>query len=194
MPPQKPEKTGYGASGLILHWGTALLFLAAFLLGENMEDMARGPDKVSAMGVHLFFGALVFVAVVPRLAWRLIGGIPSTPAAMPWWERWSASAVHLGLYAVMIGLPVTGFLAATSLPVPVPVFGLFEVPPLATSPLLHEAGEEAHEFLVGLAVFLVIFHVIGTVWHIVIRRDGIAGRMIPFLARPQSEQAASKAA
>jgi len=113
---------------------------------------------------------------------------------MPWWERWSATAVHLGLYAVMIGLPVTGFLAATSLTVPVPVFGLFELPPMATSPRLHEAGEEAHEFLVGLAVFLIFFHVIGTVWHIVIRRDGIAGRMIPFLARRQPERTASTAA
>jgi len=188
MPPQIQEKTGYGAAGLILHWGSALLFLAAFLLGENMEDMARGPDQLSALGAHSFFGALVFVAVLPRLVWRLSGGKPSTPETVPWWERWSATAVHIGFYAVMIGLPVTGFLAATSLPVPVPVFGFFEVPPLVASPLLNEAGEEAHEFLVGLAVFLVVFHVIGTIWHAVIRRDGVAGRMIPFLARRQPEQ------
>jgi len=193
MSPQNKQKTGYGAAGLILHWVTALLFLAAFLLGENMEDMARGPDKLSAMGVHMFFGVLVFVAVLLRLAWRLSGTMPSAPDTMPWWERWSATAVHLGLYAVMIGLPVTGLLAATSLPTPVPEFGLFEVPPMATWPMLHEAGEEAHEFLVGLAVFLIVFHAIGTVWHVVIRRDGIAGRMIPILARRQLHETTSTA-
>jgi len=113
---------------------------------------------------------------------------------MPRWERLSATVVHLGLYAVMIGLPVTGFLAATSLPVPVPLFGLVEVPPLVTSSLLHEAGEEAHGILVGLAVFLVLFHVIGTVWHIAIRRDDIAAKMIPVLAKRHSERSTSTAA
>jgi len=54
MPPQKQEKSEYGAAGLILDWGTALLFLAAFLLGESVEDMARGPEKLSALGFICF--------------------------------------------------------------------------------------------------------------------------------------------
>ena len=88
--------------------------------------------------------------------------------------------MHALLYLLMVALPVTGFLAGASLrgAIPLPFGG--EVGPLFSSPMLHEAMEETHEFLVNALVIGVGLHVVGTLWHKYVRRDGVAGRMSPF--------------
>ncbi|MFX5622514.1 cytochrome b/b6 domain-containing protein, partial [Acinetobacter baumannii] len=59
--------------------------------------------------VHMHAGQLVLIFVVVRLiARKLLGVPPELP--LPRLQQLGASAVHLLLYAVMIGLPITGIL------------------------------------------------------------------------------------
>ena len=174
----------HGFSTIALHWGMAALFVAAFILGQIMEELPRGGEKLSVLGWHLLAGGAVFILALPRLMRRRkIKSVHNEGAA---WERGAATVVHVALYALMILLPLSGFLAGASLPTAIPIPGGFELSPLFSSPMLHEAMEEAHEFLVVALVWGVGLHIAGTLWHKFVKRDGVAGRMSPFARHRQS--------
>lgn len=176
--PSLDRPAAHGPATIALHWIMALLFVAAFIAGQVMEEMPRGADKLSVLGWHLVLGGAVFALAIPRLLRRR--RLETLHDAGPAWERASAKAVHALLYLLMIALPLTGFLAGVSLrgAIPLPFGG--EIGPLFASSMLHEAMEETHEFLVNALVIGVGLHVAGTLWHKYVRRDGVAGRMSPF--------------
>ncbi len=176
--PTDNHQAAYGRKTIVLHWGMALLFIVAFILGQVMEELPRGPEKLSVLGWHLLVGGAVFLLALPRLMRRRKLRVFRDQGAP--WERGTAKAVHFVLYALMIVLPLSGFLAGASLPATIPLPGGFELSPLFSSPWLHEAMEETHEFLVVALVWGVGLHIAGTLWHKFIKRDGVAGRMSPF--------------
>jgi len=166
----------YSATSMALHWAMAGLMAGAFILGEVMEDMPRGPEKLSVMGWHILAGLIIAALVLPRLLARR--SAPPLPATMPGWERRLAAAGHVVLYGVMILLPVAGLLAVVSGGRAFPVLGLFSIPNFMPSEGLHDRMEAVHGAAAKLFLIMVALHVAATVGHLV-RRDGIAKRMLP---------------
>ncbi len=167
----------YSLASIALHWTMALAVGAAWLLGQLLEDFPRGPDRVFANGIHALIGMAVLALVLPRLLARFMGG---TPEEAPGWEGIAARAVHLLLYALMALVPLTGLAIALSARTPFNVAGLFELPNLLAGFGLRKALEEVHEVLANLTFGAVVLHVAATLWHAVIRRDGVLRRMLPF--------------
>jgi len=175
--PSLDRPAAHGPATIALHWIMALLFVSALIAGQVMDELPRG-GELTVLGWHLVLGAAVFALAIPRLLRRR--RIDTFHDDGPAWERGTAKAVHALLYVLMIALPVTGFLAGASLRGAIPMPWGGEFGPLFSSPLLHEAMEETHEFLVSALVIGVGLHVVGTLWHKYVRRDGVAGRMSPF--------------
>jgi cytochrome b561 len=172
--------TRYSLASIALHWTMAACIAAAWLLGQVLEDMPRGPDKAFLNGAHALIGIAVLALLLPRLLARLAGAVP--PQA-PGWQGRAAGAVHLLLYLLMLALPLIGIASAMSGRAPFPVLGLFALPPLLSGMGLHGVLEGAHAVLANLMLGAVALHVAATLWHAVFRRDGVAGRMIPGLSR-----------
>jgi len=170
--------TRYSPVQILLHWTMAVVMIAAYLIGSQFEDMPRGPDKLSLMGWHVLVGLTLLILLVPRVFLRH-QGVPALPADMPVWQQRLAHAVHVGLYAVMVLLPLAGLLAllAGRQPMPVPLIG--NIPVLIPSPFIHETAEGVHGLLGNVWLGLVILHVAATVWH-AFKKDGLATRMVPF--------------
>ncbi len=174
--------SSHGPLTVTLHWLMAALFVAAFILGQIMEEMPRGDAKLSVLGWHLIAGAAIFALLIPRVLARLWNRTAHQMQG-PLWERRAAHIVHVGLYALMIALPLTGLLTVATGRSTVPLWGDVQLVPLLTSKMLHEAMEETHGFLVGVLIAGIAAHIIGVLWHKYVRRDGIAGRMWPFRRR-----------
>jgi cytochrome b561 len=170
--------TRYSRLSIALHWTMALAIGAAWLIGQVMEDMPRGPDKAFALGSHALVGLAVAALLLPRLLARFIGPVPED-AGQPAWERRLAGAAHLLLYLLMLAVPLTGLAIAMSGRAPMPVLGLFEIPPLLSSLGLRKTLEGAHEVMANLLVGAVALHVAATLWHALVRHDGVAARMLP---------------
>jgi cytochrome b561 len=169
----------HGPFTVTLHWLVVILFVVAFAFGQIMEELPRGDAKLSVLGWHLLAGAAIFALLLPRLvARRFSGGFRHIDG--PTWEQRAAKLVHFGLYGLMVGLPLTGFLAVTTGRNAIPLWGEFKLEPLFTSKMLHGAMEETHEFLVSVLFAAVAVHVLGVLWHKFIRRDDVAGSMWPF--------------
>jgi len=167
----------YSMAQITLHWAMAVAIAGAYILGEAIEEAPLGA-KGLAEGQHALIGLVVLALVVPRIVARL-RGVPAHPPTMPTWERRLAHVGHGLLYVLMIAIPLAGLIGIVTggRPVTLPILGT--VPILFPMGFLHEAAEEVHETLGGLLLPLVGLHVLATLWHTAVRRDGVLGRMLP---------------
>ena len=105
--------TGYSPLQIALHWVVGVLILYQLLMGEDMkplwDELQRNGSYTMTLGglLHILFGVLVLALVLWRLALRLMRGVPDAPDATPAMEM-ASKIGHLAIYALMIGLPVTG--------------------------------------------------------------------------------------
>ena len=179
------SETRYGSVAKTLHWLIALAIIALLVVGKYMHGLPNNdPDKFALYQLHKSFGISVLALSVVRVLWRLTNKVPPMPAAMPGWQKWAAHAGHLGLYALMIAIPLSGWamVSASTLGIPTMLFGAVELPnlPIAPDRETHELFEETHELLGNLMILLLIGHVLAALKHHFIDRDTVLRRMLPF--------------
>ncbi|QZH75650.1 MAG: cytochrome b [Erythrobacter sp.] len=176
------ETKRYSGVAMLLHWLIAIAVIVNWRLAEAADHTDVRADAEAYMGNHMAIGITILVLTLVRLAWRLGHPAPPLPADYVTWERLLARTVHFIFYALLIGLPLGGWLASSFYGQGVDVFGLFTLPalPVAESPNigeeifdLHGTGGEAMLILIGL-------HVLGAIKHMVIDKDGNLWRMLPF--------------
>src|SRR5512141_3181694 len=101
----------YGSISIGIHWLMLLLFIAVYASINLRELYPKGSDLREGLKTwHFMLGMLVFVLVWLRLVARFSGPTPSIQPEPPNWQQLSAKLLHLALYAVMIGMPLTGWL------------------------------------------------------------------------------------
>ncbi|WP_448582057.1 cytochrome b [Thermaurantiacus sp.] len=183
---------GYSTLSLSLHWLIALLilgnltsgFLASDLLRSTVaEERERGLQLIE---LHKSFGLTILLLSVLRLAVRLGEGFPPLPAHMTLTERLLARATHWGFYALLLAIPLAGWVLISASPDGSTFwFGLFPWPhlPTGTDAGLARAASEAHEALAIGAVVLLLLHIAGALKHQLLDRDDVLARMLPFLSR-----------
>lgn len=182
----------YSAAAMGLHWILAVLLAFQLSLGWRIEDMPRGAAAFTAFQLHKSVGMLILALTIARLALRLSRRRPA-PMADGLLARRLASAVHAGLYAVMLGAPLTGWALVSTARVKVPTV-LFGIIPLPHLPLPAGAGEPAdaaHGALAFLGVLLFLLHVAGALRHQFVKDENILGRMMPGLAGARVPKARS---
>ncbi|MEG3767269.1 cytochrome b [Alteromonas sp. 14N.309.X.WAT.G.H12] len=122
----KNTAENYGSIAKWLHWITAALFLVAYVsvYYSHWFLEPRTPASFNAFQIHLSVGASVGVIVILRIIWRLSNPTPRDEPG----SRLAHFAAHLGhyaLYAVMIIMPVTGYLGTGG---NINYFFMFELP------------------------------------------------------------------
>jgi cytochrome b561 len=185
----------YNVGAITLHWIIAVLILTNIGIAWYFNTLP-GPAKSAPIGLHKSIGITVLLLSLVRLGWRLAFPPPRPPASFRGWERVLAETVHVLFYVVMIGLPLSGWIfnsAATPDKLhPIVLYNTVPWPtikPLTTLPAgqmkaVHGAFTATHGLLAKLAYALIVLHVAGVLKHLFISRDGMAGRMIPFLRSP----------
>lgn len=175
-----PRRT-YHPLARLLHWTIFGLVLIGLPIGLIMVE--RGSGRVTDMlyVTHWSIGLTVLFLMILRIIVRLAVRPPRPAAVLTSWQRGLSGAVHLLLYAMLLIIPMLGWLGKSAFgaaPEGINVFGLFHVP------VLLEKNEDLAETLLdfhGLAVriflVLVALHIAGALYHLVIARDGVAGRM-----------------
>src|SRR3981081_1994105 len=100
----------WGGPAKLFHWVMAALILAQIALGLMAANWRVSPTKIDLFFWHKSTGMLILALVGLRILWRLANPTPELPADMAGWERAAARLGHLLLYALMIALPVTGWI------------------------------------------------------------------------------------
>lgn len=177
----------YPKVAMALHWLLAIGVIAQWRLavaGENAASEAAGRE---IMGNHFSLGVVVLLLALARLAWRLVQPNPPLASHLADWERWLAKATHTLFYVLLIAMPLAGWYAMSKYGNGVDVFGVVSLPALPVASDPEGAGRifELHA-AAGVALLVVTaIHVLGTLKHTLVDRDGNLFRMLPF-GRPKA--------
>jgi len=174
----------YTATAIALHWLAVLLIACNVALGLSMVDLPFGPQKFRWYGWHKWIGITVFLLAAARLVWRYAHS-PPAPVAMPAWQRHAAAAVYGLLYALMLAIPLSGWIYSSATGISVVYLGLIPLPDLVgKDKALAETLKTVHIGLNFTLWTLVLVHVGAALKHHWVDRDGVLLRMLPFLRHP----------
>jgi len=169
----------YSLAARALHWTTATLVLFMLPLGVIIAIKWDGPVKDWLYNLHRSIGAVIIPLIILRLAYRVTHPPPPLPNDMPPIQQFAAHATHLALYALLLTQPFIGWIATSAYPAPIPVFGLFELPPIWWADrALSDALLRVHALIGATIAGLVAMHIGAALYHHFVRRDGILTRMI----------------
>lgn len=178
--PWRNTATGYGGVSIALHWLMLVLLAAVYACMELRGYFPRGSAIREGMKTwHFMLGMAVLALVMVRLAARWAGPTPGIAPAPPAWQHRLAQLMHMGLYALMIGMPLLGWLTLSAQGKAVPFFGL-QLPPLvAQSKELAELVKDVHEAGATAGYVLIGLHAAAALWHHYAVRDNTLRRMLP---------------
>lgn len=170
----------YGPLMIGIHWLMLLLFVAVYAFIELRELYPKGSDPREAMKAwHFMLGMLVFVLVWLRLAARFSGPTPVIRPEPAAWMQLAAKLGHLALYALMIVMPLLGWLTLSASGKPIPFFGL-ELPALTgENKDIAKQIKEVHETIGTVGYYLIGMHVAAALYHQHVKHDNTMARMLP---------------
>ncbi len=164
----------------LLHWVSAVLVMLALGLGTYMVQFVDDPgERFDLTQTHKSIGVTVLALTVARACFRMFTTAPKPePFAPPLLV--AAKAAHVSLYAMLLVLPLSGWLMATTTPVRVPttVFGLFDLPYVLAPDLAIYGVAHARARRCGdRPCLLIIVHVAAALVHALWWRDRTLVRM-----------------
>ena len=164
-----------------LHWTMAVLVLLAYLAIEQRGLFERGTLARTAMvQSHFWIGLGVFALAAWRLLLRKRLGVPPITPALPAWQHWPATILHVALYAFFLVMPLLGLATAWTdgKEIMVPLTGWTLPALLAPDEALAHQLEDLHG-AIGEAFYWVIgLHVVASAYHHWVRRDDTLKRML----------------
>lgn len=180
MPVFDTVRVRYSTVAIWLHWSIAALVIANLAIGLLHDSLLHGVGW--AIPLHISFGLTVLILSLARVAWRLGHRFPPAPTDIPRWQQVTARATHLALYALIVLMPLTGWMMVSAGKHPIGLYWLVEVPKLPVSKALGGVAGQGHGVLGWLLLALVALHVGAALRHHFLLRDGVLGRMIPAVA------------
>lgn len=181
-------RSRYAVVAIILHWLIALAIVAQVSIAWRMDG--KTPEGFALVQLHKSIGVSILVLSIIRLGWRLTNPAPPEPPGLATWERVLSQVVHWAFYAIMIGMPLTGWLMVSTSPTSIPTVLFWTVPwpPIpgteslapAARTLANAVGKNGHGLLALGLYGLFVLHVGGALKHQFFERDTpILSRMAP---------------
>jgi cytochrome b561 len=158
----------------------AALILLMVAIGLTMTNLGDGALKNALYELHKSVGLTLLSLALIRTLVRSRRGAPPLEPNLPGWQRRAAYASHAALYALIVLVPLAGWIATSSCCAPVNLFW--------TVPLTFPApdGEDfaaavfrAHFALVFVLALVAAVHIGAALHHHFIRRDNTLRRMLP---------------
>ena len=182
--------TRYTRTAMALHWLIALFMLINVVLVWIVDYVGESHER-TVVDLHKSIGITVLGLALLRVLWRYANPPPAFPIEFSIREQRAAHWAHVGLYLLMLGLPLTGWLhdsawkdAASH---PMALFNAIPWPRISwvmqTEPVtkewLHHWFGKAHEWLAYGLYGLFFLHVAGALKHQFIDKTPELQRMLP---------------
>lgn len=177
----QPVPRSYDGTQRAFHWTMAALIFLAIALGVVATFLPPGVSpRVELLMLHKSLGMTVLVLAILRVPYRLFAGEPPYGATLSPRVRAAAHLAHFALYALMVAMPVSGYLNSAAGGHEMSWFGLFSWP--IVTPLdkgLSHTAAQAHYWLAWSIGVVIAFHLAAVAWHAWVKRDDVLARMWP---------------
>lgn len=173
------DKTqAYSVVARSLHWLMAILIFWAIVIGKVAAGLPSSPEKIQLFVMHKSAGITVLMLAVGRLLWRFFNKPPALGLGVR--DEKLAHLGHLGLYALMLLVPLSGWLLNSAAGYPFGWFNLISVPHV---PGIDEGAKDVlasiHEVLFYVIAVMVIGHVLMLFHHRYAHKLNLLPRMLP---------------
>ena len=160
-----------------LHWLLALLIAAALAIGFGWlaKTSNSNPQKLAVLRLHMAGGMLILALMVVRFAVRLLTAKPPAAATGNRLLDCMAPVAHHGFYVLILLIAGTGFATAILAGLPEIVFA-GSGDPLPPNFMIYPS-RVAHGYLATILAALIGLHLIATLYHHFVRKDGLLRRM-----------------
>ncbi|MFZ4125710.1 MAG: cytochrome b [Rickettsiales bacterium] len=173
----------YNKVAVFLHWAIGISIILMIALGLVMEDVKPLTLRIDAYNFHKSLGITVLFLSLFRVYWRFTHPVPALPSGMKSWEVLASKATHIAFYALIIIMPLSGWLmVSASGKYPTIFFWLFEMPhlPVTGQKALGKQAYEIHELTTQwIAIPLIALHMLAALKHHFFNTDGVLLRMLP---------------
>lgn len=160
-----------------LHWLTLLVVIVCVSAVWAHEAFDKtDPVRAQLMQLHFLLGGTIGLLTVLRLIMRSATQAPKHQ--MPHNIQLLAKLGHLGLYALLLALPICGYIAVSGKGLPINLLNLVELPPLAVDKELAHQIKEVHEGLASAFIALVGIHVAAALYHAFFLKDQVLAAML----------------
>lgn len=155
------EPHGFVTRGI--HWVSAGLLGYGYLKG--LDDVSQLAEP-GLLQFEVTFAVLLGALFLARLVWtKRFAGATRLLKDAPRWEHAASRAVHMGLYAGVFAIVLSGLGIALGYTAP------------ALGGLFLTAMIGLHELALAALPMLLLVHVMGALWHKLVRRDGVLESM-----------------
>jgi cytochrome b561 len=165
------------------------LIVVQFLLApipENLPprihaDSPFGMDRLRLLARHTSIGMTVLMLMVMRAIWRCRNAQPDLPETMTRVARFLARATHIALYAVLITMPLSGWMMTSAKGASASWFGIWTWPSLiGQNRQAFGLWRATHDTLSRWLITLALLHVAAALKHHFWNKDAVLMRMLPF--------------
>jgi len=178
--PVKNTRNAYGLVAQALHWLVVAGITAQFVWAWRIDRTDSIRAEFALVNQHKSIGMTVLALVVVRLLWRAFNRPPPFPSSMSAWERLSAATAHWMLYALILAMPLSGWIYTSAAGFGPEFFGLVDIPALVgQNERLEDLFGAVHEWLAICILALVAIHVLAALRHQFVLKDGLLKRMLP---------------
>lgn len=167
----------YGSVIKFLHWLIALLVIVLLCVGYLLGYIQDKAVFAKVVNVHKLVGLSVLVLMIIRLAWALINPKPELPNT-PCWQRFIERVVHYSLYALLIAMPLTGWIMSVASGHTPKLFNWSLGLPIPESKTIGKTFFNMHTLLAIVIIVLVSLHVLAALYHHFIKKDDVLKRMM----------------
>jgi cytochrome b561 len=186
---EDPNARVYSVPQRMLHWLTALLILITVPVAFAMDGkFGKVSDAVAGFlyDSHKLIGVIIFFVVVVRLVFRRTRGAPPQEPTVPPLQARAAELTHWAIYALLIMIPLGGYIAL-QLYGEIRLFGWLPLPSfLAPNKPLSEQIFAIHKLAGFVLIALVVLHFSAAMFHRFILKDNVLGRMWPSQKNPDA--------
>ncbi len=183
----RDHSEAYGVLARLFHWLSALLVALLVPLGLVMTALDPGKVQDTLFVTHESLGLTLFAVVLARLVWRLVSPPPPASRDLSRLEIVASGSVHWLLYALLVAMPVSGYLMVVAGGDPLTYFGLAQAPRLvAANHRLSDFFMTVHVTLQYAIYALVLAHAGAALHHHYGRGNDVLARMIPGLRQRRS--------
>ena len=121
----KNTEYSWGAVQKAMHWFVALVVISQLTIGFIFTSL---PEKDPLVGklfnIHTTIGVIILLSMLARFLWRQANPVPALPDTLSSGQKKLAVANHWAFYAVLIGMPLGGYLMVNASGYPVHCFGI----------------------------------------------------------------------
>lgn len=179
------EATKYKIPARIIHWTMALIILGMIPIGFLMLNEALGRPLRNTMFItHKNLGVVMLLLIFVRLAYRWRNPPQLRPVPLPAIQELAAKATHLGLYVMLLVMPLSGYIRVRAGGFPIEALDAMGIPALVPrSDALAAFAKTVHFYAAYGIIILIAMHVGAAAFHGIVRKDGIFSRMWPIFSR-----------